>query len=126
MGCCLQVNYIVYKHSDRSLHVGSSDLTCIQNFRPVPLTVFEILGFKLKNKNNNDDHKKNWRNRFFAISHMFVVIFSPNFRYIYILSLAIILWCQKWLITETESANRNFRMYRHNGPRPHPSLSERR
>ena len=25
----------------------------MQNFTPVPLTVFEILGFKLKNKNND-------------------------------------------------------------------------
>ena len=73
--CCLQVNYIVYKHFDRSLHIRSSNPTCVQNFRPVPLTVFEILGFKLKNKND-----KNWRNRLFAISPMFVVQFSPNFR----------------------------------------------
>ena len=51
--CCLQVNYIVYKHFDRSLHIGSSDP------RPVSLTVFEILGFKLK---KNSDKKKNWRN----------------------------------------------------------------
>ena len=58
---CLHVNYIVYKHFDRSLHVGSLDPTCVQNFRPVPLTVFEIQGFKLKNKNDNDN-KKNWRN----------------------------------------------------------------
>ena len=49
--CCLHVNYIVYKHSDRSLHVESLDPTCVQNFRPVPLMVFEIQGFKLKNKN---------------------------------------------------------------------------
>ena len=32
---------------DRSLHVGSSDLPCVQNLRSVPLMVFEILGFKL-------------------------------------------------------------------------------
>ena len=57
--CCLHVNYIVYKHFDRSLHVGSLDPTCVQNFSPVALTVFEIHGFKLKNKN---DKKKNWRN----------------------------------------------------------------
>ena len=43
---------VVYKHFDRSLHVGSLDPTCEQNFRPVPLTVFEILGFKLKKKKN--------------------------------------------------------------------------
>ena len=113
---CLHVNYIVYKHFDRSLHVGSSDPTCVQNFRPVPLTVFEIQGFKLKNKNDNDNNdkeknkkKKNWRNRLFAISPMFVVQFSPNFRCTYILTSAIILWCQKWMITESKSVIRNFK-----------------
>ena len=125
--CCLHGNYIVYKHFDRSLHVGSSDPTCVQNFRPVPLTVFEIQGFKLKNKNDNDNDKKkkkkkNWRNILFAISPMFVVQFSPNFGCTYILTLAIILRCQKWIITENESVNPKFQMYRHNGPRPHPSL----
>ena len=120
--CCLHLNYIVYKHFDRSLHVGSSDPTCVQNFRPVPLTVFEIQGFKLKNKNNDNNDKKNWRNRLFAISAMFVVQFSPNFRCTYILALAIILQCQKWIITESESVNPKFQMYRHNGPRPRPSL----
>ena len=82
--CCLHVVYIVYKHFDRSLHVGSLDPTCVQNFRPVPLTVFEILGIKLKNKNNNSNDKKNWRKRLFAISPMFLVQFSPNFRCTYI------------------------------------------
>ena len=57
--CCLHVNHIVYKHFDRSLHIGSSDPTSVQNVRPVTLTVLEIQGFKLKNKN---DKKKNWRN----------------------------------------------------------------
>ena len=78
--CCLHVNYIVYKHFVRSLHIGSLDPTCVQYFRPVPLTVFEILGFNLKNKNDNNDNKKNWRNRPFAISPMLVVQFQPNFR----------------------------------------------
>ena len=32
----------------------------------VPITVFDILGFKL-NKNNNNDKKKNHRNELFAI-----------------------------------------------------------
>ena len=74
--CCLHVNYIVYKHFDRSLHVGSLDPTCVQNFRRVSLTDFEIQGFKLKNKNNNNDNKKkNWRNGVFAISPMLVVQF---------------------------------------------------
>ena len=31
------------------------------NFHTVPLMVFEILGFKLK-KNNENDNDKNWRN----------------------------------------------------------------
>ena len=48
--CFLHINYIVYKHFDRSLHMGSSDPTYVQNFRPVALTVFEII--ILKNKNN--------------------------------------------------------------------------
>ena len=43
--CCLHINYIVY--------VGSSDPTCVQNFRSIPLTIFEILRFKLK-KDDND------------------------------------------------------------------------
>ena len=116
--CCLHINYIVYKHFDRSLHIRSSDPTCVQNFRPVLLTVFEILGFKLK----NNDNKNNWTNGLFAISPMFVVQFLPNFRQTYILTSAITLLCQKWIITESESANWNFRMYRHNGPRPHPFL----
>ena len=70
--CCLHVNYIVSKHFDRSLHIGSSDPTCGQNLRPVPLMVFEIQGLKLKNKNDNE---KNWRNGLFAISPMLVVQF---------------------------------------------------
>ena len=120
--CCLHVNYIVYKHFDRSLHVGLSDPTCVQNFRPVPLTIFEIQGFELKNKNNDNNYKKNWRNRLFAISPIFVIQFSPNFSCTYILTLAIILLCQKWIITEIKSVNLKFKMYRHNGPRPRPSL----
>ena len=70
---CLYVNYIV---TNRSLHVRSSDPICVQNCRPLPLTVFEILGFKLK-KNGNDDDKKNWRNGPFIISPMSIQ-FKPN------------------------------------------------
>ena len=51
--CCL---HIVYKHFGRSLHIGPLDPTCVQSFRPIPLMVFEILGFKLK----NDDDKNKW------------------------------------------------------------------
>ena len=68
--CYLHVNYIVYKHFDRSLHVGSLDLTCVQNFRPVSLTVFEILGFKLKNNN-----KKNWSIPIYKVLPYFVITF---------------------------------------------------
>ena len=70
--CCLHVNYIVYKHFYRLLHVRSLDLTCVQNFRPVLLTVFEIQGFKLKNKNDNDDKKKEEleKETFCHISHV--------------------------------------------------------
>ena len=73
--CCLQVNYIVYKHFDRLVHIVSLISACLQNFRPLTLTVFEILGFKLKNK----DDKKNWKNRLFTISPIFVLQFSPTF-----------------------------------------------
>ena len=69
--CCSHVNY---KYYDRSLYVGSSDPTYVQNFRPVSLTIFEILGFKLKKKKNNN--KNNWRNGLFAISPMLMVQFK--------------------------------------------------
>ena len=48
----LHVKYTVYKHFGRSLHIGSLDPNQVQNFRPASLTVFEILGFKLKNEND--------------------------------------------------------------------------
>ena len=62
-------------HFERSLHVMSSDPTCVQNFRSVHPTVFEIPGLKLKNENN----KKNRRNGPFAISPMLMVKFMQNF-----------------------------------------------
>ena len=68
--CCLHVNYIVYKHFDRSLHIQVLDSTCVQNLRPVALMVFEIQGLKLNKKK-----KKNWRNGLFAMSPMLVVQF---------------------------------------------------
>ena len=71
--CCLHVNYIVYKHFDRSLHIWVLDSTCVQNFRAVALTVFEIQGFKLNKKKKKK--KKKWRNGLYAISSMFVVQF---------------------------------------------------
>ena len=45
----------------------------MKNLRPVPLTIFEIQGFKLKNK--NDNKKNNWGNGLFAISPILVVEF---------------------------------------------------
>ena len=38
--------------------IAHLDPTCVQNFRPVALTVFEMLGLKLNKKKK----KKNWRN----------------------------------------------------------------
>ena len=70
--CCLQVKYIVFKHFDRSLYIWLLDPTCVQNFRPVPFTVFEIQGLKLNKKKKK---QKNWRNEHFAISPMLVVQF---------------------------------------------------
>ena len=75
MGLELKKSSMVISTTDillYALHIGSSYPTCVQNFRPVALTVFEIQGFKLKNKN---DKKKNWRNGLFAISPMLVVQF---------------------------------------------------
>ena len=73
--CYLHVNYIVYKHFDRSLHIWVLNPTCVQNFRPVALTVFEIQGLKLNKKKKKQKQKKNWRNGVFAISPMLVVQF---------------------------------------------------
>ena len=79
-GECIVVVYTyVYKHFDKSLHVGSSDPTCVSNFRHVSLTVFEILGFKLKKNNDDINKKKKWRNGLFAISPMLMVQFKLNF-----------------------------------------------
>ena len=50
------------EHFDRSLHIASLDPTSVESFKPIPVTVFEILGFKPKNKHND----KNWRNGDFA------------------------------------------------------------
>ena len=53
----------------------------MQNFRPVPLTVFEIQGLKPNNNNNKKKQKKkkkkkkNWRNGLFAICPILVVQF---------------------------------------------------
>ena len=40
---------------------------------------------------------------------MLMVQFKPNFRH-YMLTLAIIQKCQKWIMTESESANCNFQI----------------
>ena len=57
--CFLHVNYIVY----RSLHIWVLDPTCVQNFRSVAPTAFEIQGLKLnKKKKKKKKQKNNWRN----------------------------------------------------------------
>ena len=68
--CCVHVYYVVYKHFDKLLHIRPSVFTCVQNFRLVAIMNFEILGFKLK---NDDNDKKNWRNNLFTISPMLLV-----------------------------------------------------
>ena len=70
---------------DRSLHIWVLDPTCVQNFRPVALTVFKMQGLKLnkkkkkkkkrKQKKKWKQKKKNWRNGLFAISPLLVVQF---------------------------------------------------
>ena len=46
--------------------------------------VFEIQGFKLKNENNDNDDKKNWRNGFCHISHFHGPIHTKFWVYIHI------------------------------------------
>ena len=69
--CCLHVNYIVYKTFDRSLHVGSSDPTCVQNFRPVALTGFWDTGIQTEEQEQQEELEK-W---LFAVSPILVVQF---------------------------------------------------
>ena len=57
----------------RSLHIWLLDPTCVQNLRPVALTVFEIPGLELNKKKKNKKKQKNWKNGLFAISPMLVV-----------------------------------------------------
>ena len=83
--CCLHVNYIVYKTFHKSLHVGSSDPTSVQNFRLVALTVFKIQGFNVTEEQERQQELEKWT--FCHISHAS----GPKFRYTYILTLAIIL-----------------------------------
>ena len=71
--CCLYVNYIVLKHFDRPLHIWVLDSTCVQNFRPVALTVFEIQGLKLNN--NNNTRSRIGEMDFLPLSPMLVVQF---------------------------------------------------
>ena len=80
------------------------------------LWFLEILGFKLKNKND----KNNSTIEIFDISPMLIFQFKPNFRHTNTLTLVIILLCQTWIVTESESVN--FLMYGHNRRRPGVSL----
>ena len=63
--CCLHVKYTVYQHFGRSLHIESLDATKVQNFRPASLTVFEILGFKLKKRKKR--YFKSMKNHFYKM-----------------------------------------------------------
>ena len=55
------------------LHHPSWYPTCVQSFSPVPFTVFELQGLKLKNNNNNNNNnkkkKKNCKNELRLIFH---------------------------------------------------------
>ena len=56
------------------LHDPSWYPTCVQSFSPVPSTVFELQGLKLKKKNNNNNNnnnekKKNCKNELCLIFH---------------------------------------------------------
>ena len=53
---------IVVVYTKSTLFTNIWTVHCVQNFTPTSLTVFEILVFKLKNKDDVND-KKNWRNR---------------------------------------------------------------
>ena len=74
--CITEVALLLFTH--KLILTRLSDPTCVQNFRPVSLMVFEIQGLKLNNNNNNNNKQKknNWRNGLFTISPMFVVQFS--------------------------------------------------
>ena len=63
---------MVYKHFDSPCMSGHRTLlVCKISDLYIPLTVFEIQGFNLKNENK----KKNLRNGLFAISPMLVIQF---------------------------------------------------
>ena len=52
--------------------------TCVQGFSPVPFTVFELQGLKLKNNNNN----KNCTNEFSLIFHTSPTQILSYYRYL--------------------------------------------
>ena len=52
------------------LHDPSWYPTCVQRFSPVPFTVFELQGLKLKNNNNNNNNNNNCKNELRLIFHM--------------------------------------------------------
>ena len=63
----------------------------------------------------------------FAVKFCVLVFLFPKWLSVYAnhseqVKVAIILCCQEWIITESESVNLNFQIYRHNGPRPCPFL----
>ena len=54
---CLHVIYIVYKHFDRSLQIGSSDPTCAQNFRLISHTLF---GIQTEEQEQEEEELEKW------------------------------------------------------------------
>ena len=137
--CCLQacnlvVNMLVkglvlslakYYGSELLLFTCCLQVTAHPIMEPNLCTKFQIwtlygfwdTGFETEEQEEEEEAEK-WT--FCHISHASGPILT--IRYTCILTLAIILWCQRWIISESENANWNFRMYRHNGPRSCPSL----
>ena len=61
------------------LHDLSWYPTCVQSFSPVPFTVFELQGLKLKNNNNNN---KNCTNELSLIFHTSPIQILSYYRYL--------------------------------------------
>ena len=61
---------MMYEKFYMQLHVPSWNLTCVQSFRSVLSTVFEIQGLKLNNNNNLENEP-------FVISPLLVMQFLP-------------------------------------------------
>ena len=85
---CFHGNLMMYEKFNMLLHIPSWNPTCVQSFRFVLFTVFELQGSKL---NNNNKKQKNWENELFVISPLLVMQILPYFRYTCMLPIATIL-----------------------------------